>query len=409
MALSDLTYLDFTPFYSSGSEATPALSVSEVAAKNAIRVAIALEDAIATMNNAADQLRDYEFTWTEAELPDEFTNVFYTSPSITEPSIAGVDAPSDISVPAINTPTLPTIPTYTDRTGIFEWEEPMWQSELLTEVQRKLLYDLINGGYGIEPTDEAALWQREREREQVNGEAAILEASRQAAARGFSLPPGVLAKQIQAAQMAAMEKNSSVSRDIGLKRADMYVQNRQFTIQEAREVERVIIEYMNSYFNRQLEAARAKLDMYRLSLEAFQSELQAYTAQVGALETGVRMQALVVEQNVKVYAAKLSKYEADLRASIDRAQVKLETYRLQVADASAASDARAKTVAAKTGQSEARARVAITNAQVRIEALKAKMGTLQSAAELYIAPANALAGLSEAYVASNQAITADIK
>lgn len=280
-----------------------------------------------------------------------------TAPSSTLPTAPG-------NQPAFNTPTLPTSPTFTlpdapvfqnvlvpemplveypvfdselpvndivAPTDVFSYIEPIYTSAMLDALKAKLIYDLVNGGYGIDDTDEQRLWQRSRDREAINGEANIQDAARQVAARNFSLPPGVLNAIVQAAQQAAVEKNSSLSRDILSKKADLYVQNRQFTIQQVREVEQMLITQFGYMAERALKAAK---EIVELSIAVFNARVAKYNL---SLETH-KVAAQVYADLIRAVSAKIEAYKAMVegaRLSVDVQRVHAEVYKIQIDGAQA--------------------------------------------------------------------------
>lgn len=309
------------------------------------------------------------------------------APSSTLPAAPGAaptfNAPAIPSKPTIALPIVPTfaavaipvadavsIPIFiattdfgdvTAPTDRFEWSEAEYKSVMLDEVKKKLLYDLQNGGYGIEEADERRLWDRAREREMVSAQTRLGELARLHAARGFDLPPGALYAQQQDAQQEALEKNSTLSRDIASKRADLYVENRKFTIEAARQVEDMLIRHAGTVAERALNAAKvtvelgvaifnaqvakysAKLDAYRTYAAAYESQVRAALAGVEVFKAKVEGARLTVETQ-KLYAdvyqtqiqgatALIGMYETEMRAAQVAAsieQLKLEGFRTQV-------------------------------------------------------------------------------
>ena len=115
----------------------------------------------------------------------------FNSPAIPDtPVISLPVAPSFNPVaipvaPALDNPTFTAIipdDTLVAPSETFAFVEHEYSSALLDALKAKLMKDLVEGGYGIEPADEEGLWERARERELLNMEAVISEASRQAAA-----------------------------------------------------------------------------------------------------------------------------------------------------------------------------------------------------------------------------------
>jgi hypothetical protein len=201
---------------------------------------------------------------------------------------------------------------------------------LIDSVQAKLLTDLANGGYGIEPNDEAGLWQRERDREAQQAMAEVDEVTRQFAEGGFSMPPGAMfAAQSRVLQNAA-NKMSAVNRDIALRRSELYVQNRQFAITNASNVEGVLVslhravtEHMNvetALYNSQISKYRADTDA---QVEIVKSNVAIYSADVQAFGQVV---------NAIAEAFRLKNMENQLNNSwnVDLMRTKLEETRIQL-------------------------------------------------------------------------------
>lgn len=237
----------------------------------------------------------------------------------TPPSIQSVAIPE---VPALNLPVFDMEMDFGDvvaPTAQFQFNEAAYTSSMLEEVQGKLLFDLINGGYGIDDADEQRIWDRARERELKAAEAKLQDLYRQTAARGFDLPPGSFHTQVDAVSQEMLENNSTLSRDIALKRADLYVQNRQFTLTTAQSVENMLINYYGAAAERALNASRTQVEMgavlfnthlqrQNLRLEQYRTYAQVYAdrvrAAVASLE-GFKVQVEAANLNVetqKVYA-----------------------------------------------------------------------------------------------------------
>jgi len=134
-------------------------------------------------------------------IPVEVTDFLSTVPVLsmpTTPSAALPGAPSapdirDVAIPAspaLEMPTAPSLSTYSALpsppsielpyfssdapiddlvapSSEFSFYEQAYSSALLDATKAKLLGDMENGGYGIEPDDEILLWERARSREHI--------------------------------------------------------------------------------------------------------------------------------------------------------------------------------------------------------------------------------------------------
>lgn len=284
--------------------------------------------------------------------PDVPTAPVFTLP--TAPTLSTITLPEP---PSIQTPQFITQAPYDDLvvpTNNFTFAEQIYQSALLDSAKAKLLNDMTNGGYGIEPADEAQLWERGRERETENALVAINEAYRLGAARGFPLPPGEVFVAVQRAEQDLQNKMSTASREIMLKRADLYVENRKFTITEVRGLETVLINLHSSIQERALNTARytldasiqiynavvarfnARLAKYQADAAIFEAQIRAALSQVEIYRTtmeGKRIELEVQGQQIDNYRARIQAIESIVniyRTQLDGANVKANIERIRI-------------------------------------------------------------------------------
>lgn len=300
-----------------------------------------------------------------------------TAPVLSMPVAPTLDAIALPSVPSVALPyfdaTAPVDDLVTP-TNTFAFYEVAYSSALLDELQSKLLDNLQNGGYGIETSDEIALFNRARDREIEAMMSRIEDAGRLQAARGFPLPPGELSIHIDRAYQDMQDKVSSVSRDIALKRADLYVANRQFTIEQSKAVEQILIGYHNSLMERTLNAAKATVEV---AISIYNTQIARFNARLDA------------------YKTEASVFEARIRAALSQ----VEIYRVTMEGAKIASDIQ-------------RARVEIYNAQLNgvnavINLYKAQMEAAQIQATIERVRIDSFQALIQAYVAQVQAKVAE--
>lgn len=230
------------------------------------------------------------------------------------------------TMPAVEFPTFAALPPVTDLappSQTFAWAEGAYTSVLLDEAKRKILDDLLHGGYGIDAGDEDRLWSRARDREAGIANAARQEAASAFARRGFVLPPGALYAAQEAASQVEIVNAATLSREIAIKRADLAVQNRQFAITTALEVEKTLLSYHGAAQERMLNSAKyladAGIAYYNAQVEQARLRLQSYQAQASVFETLMR----ATVEKLNVWRGELE--GAKLVAEVDRAQV--ERYR----------------------------------------------------------------------------------
>jgi len=205
---------------------------------------------------------------------------------------------------------------------------------LLDLVSAKLQADLTDGGYGIDANDEAALWQRERDREAQNALAKVDEIGRAYSQGGFSLPTGAMFAAMDRALQESSDKNSSVNRDIGIKHADMYVNARKFSIEQGASVERVLVELhravtehmqvMTALYNSQISKYRADIDggieVIRSNVAIYAADISAFQAVIGAIGEAYRLKVgetgITNQWNAEVLRATLQNMKLNLEGSV---------------------------------------------------------------------------------------------
>lgn len=278
-----------------------------------------------------------------------------------QPTVVSVDIPPDPSptlpsAPTFGAITLPTPPSLGDLPAFdqtlppddlvipsttFAFAEQAYASALKDAYTAKLLNDIENGGYGIEPADESALWERARQRAEEGARTEIDEIEAAYGARGFEFAPGVLVVASQRARRKAADLVAGANMEIAVKRADLFVANRQFVLSEARQHEAVLIQYHGSVMERALNVQRALLDFavanFNLVLSRHKARLDAYQAFTSAFGERVRavlsrLEAYRTEMEGKriesdIQRAQVSLYEAQLgavRTIVDIFRVRME-------------------------------------------------------------------------------------
>lgn len=208
----------------------------------------------------------------------------------------------------------------------FEFAEREYSSELLDATKAKILYDITNGGYGIDDADERRLWDRAREREIMLADSRLQDLARTHAARGFPMPNGAFYAQQEAARQEARATVSTLSRDIMIKKADMYVENRRFMIEAATKLESVLINYYAGMAERALNAARLQVELgvavFNAQVMRFQAKLDEYKTYASVFESRIRASLTVVEiYKAQVEGARLTVETQKLHADVYQTQI----------------------------------------------------------------------------------------
>lgn len=286
-----------------------------------------------------------------------------------------------------------------------------YDSGLLTDITN-LLRARAQGGTGLAPAVEQAIWDRDRARVAAAAAAQVAEVTRNAEARGFAMPTGAFLAQLREAQVTQLGKTVEASHDIAIKQADLEQKNAQHAIEQGIALEGRLIEYVNSIEQRTFDAAkfaasngveiynalvsgyRAVLEkytsyanVYRSLIDAEKTKVEVYQAQIEAEKTKAEINRSLIEQmraQIDVRNAFISLYKAQLEG----VQAQLSVDKMKI-------DAFGSRIQAYTAQ---------VNAETtRVEAFKAKVQSNVAQADLYKTQVEGYAATINAGVAKAQA------
>jgi len=242
-------------------------------------------------------------------------------PVLADDSIAAL---SPVSIEDISR-TLPTL-TFTAPENTFSYDEMEYSSDLRSAIETLLLGDVEDGGYGIEPSDEQALFERARDRETQAAEVAVAEVRRGTAARGFPLPTGSLLAAERAAAQQVAAALSGINREITLERSRLYVQARQFAVTQGVSWESALLTYTGA---KQERALRAATSVAEFALSYFQAQIAQFNVQIALRQLDRELAVTALEQT----RTRLEEYRLTLERSqtLDaRNESKIRQYTAQV-------------------------------------------------------------------------------
>ena len=228
---------------------------------------------------------------------------------------------SDLVDPIIKDITVPNIPQveFNDFTGIapnfdnihqisesFDFTEIDYTSDVLTQVD-SLVQQMIAGGVGIPES----IWNRifERAGVQVDQQAdqLVRQTNTEWASRGFSLPQGVQASQVQQARQEAFNKKAELARDNAIAYSQEEIKNLQFAVQQGIAFETLRGGWHEQEMQRTLESAK-------FVVEADIKLLEADIALINAKVSVYNSEAQVYKTLVEAEISKLEKYRLDIAA-----------------------------------------------------------------------------------------------
>ena len=248
-----------------------------------------------------------------------------TAPNIELPETPVLQAVSFPDAPAIQLPIFsaapPVEPEFLLQTRSFEWVEEPFEVPNIDAARALMRQDLEQGGYGIHPDDEEALWERARDRELRQGQADEVEATRSFASLGYPMPPGAMAKRMDDARRGAQERLSEASREISVTRADLFRQARRFAVEQSVAIDSVRLTQHGFKMERSLNAARFAAEF---AIAVYDAEARVYNTKVQAFSTLVQAYSVQLQAEL----AKMEIYRTEVQAAAEKSRAQLTQVQL---------------------------------------------------------------------------------
>lgn len=366
-----------------------------------------------------------------------------------------MDDLKEIDIPVFEFPELPdfdgeppSISEITVPEVFIEWDEPEYKSELLDELTDYIKKGITEGGTGLPAPIEEALFNRARSRESKETTRAVQEVMNDWSSRNFTMPPGMLVKQVASIREQGQLRASELNRDILIEASKMEIEQLRFLVQQGMALEQLTVNIFNNVANRLFEVARynaeSQINVFNAQIAFFNAQNEAFSvlsgvyktkldgalAKLSAYKTAVDAQVAigqVNEQYVQVYRAKMDavlsnvevykalvqgasvradviknqfdSYRADVQAyseQINAEKVKVEAYEAQIRGESTKAtlfDTQARAYASTIQGVQAKADVKGKQIQLKMEAARVWIGKYQADLEAY--KAELQANLSE--------------
>lgn len=354
-----------------------------------------------------------------------------TAPAIVLPAPPVLDT---ILIPAAPALTIPDFTaTFTPAALInpapFVWGDPLYVADdagqIWTSLLAKVLFDIVNGGTGLNAAVEADLYQRYLDRTTDENARLLDTATNYWAARGWTIPPGMLAGQIAEANQQISRNNMTASRDITISQAELAQKNTHFVMEQGAKLEGMMRDFYTTNTNRLFEAAKftaqnaidlfnALVGLHNAEVEAYKTEAAIYDARVrGALASvelfkgqieGAKVSSELQKNLVDVYKAQLSAAESQMKLYVSEMEgakiamelstAQLEGYKIKTQ----AFIARLDGEKSKLGVYEAELSAEKTKAEVysqQVGAYVAQVGAVESTLKAQVAQLEAAASVNK--------------
>lgn len=251
----------------------------------------------------------------------------YPTLSVALPAAPSLLSLSVSSFGGLTLPTIdPTIPAITVSAPSIREYVPgaQYTSGLLTSLRASLQSRIDNGGTGLSPAVEQAIWDRGREKE-VRQAADAQAALDQMEALGYAFPSGAYLDAKIKIQTELAYQAAGHSREVMIKQAELEQANVLAALDKAVAIETTAINYANQIEQRLFDSSKyateAGIAIYNAQVQAYAAFLEAYKTKVAIYEAQIRGEL-----------AKVDVYKAQIEAEQVKAQINtalVEQYKVQ--------------------------------------------------------------------------------
>lgn len=254
---------------------------------------------------------------------------------------------------------------------------------------RSLLAEMYLGGTGLPIPAQTAIMEAQYERQRQLGDAAIRQAERDWAARGFSLPGAAVQGARREAEFEAQQNMGRANRELAVEFYRERVNNVRFALEQGLGYEGQLMNIYLQLDSNARELANGHFEVmrsiYTVFTALYELQIRAYTAEINVFEANVRIalgrvdvyRAQIEAERTKaeVNAQLVNVYESQVRAELARVEVykgQIEAYDSRIrAELGKVEAFKAKVDAFEAGVRGAVAEASLYDSQIRGETARA--------------------------------------
>lgn len=354
----------------------------------------------------------------DAPIPENITrpgtvpaNPGFVYPDAITISLPGQPNLVNINIPEFTSPTIadfaPDFPEFVpkDINTAINFLEPTYNREAIDEVLTQIS-TFFAGGSGIDPDIEDSLVARSRDREDRLVRQEVQQATQEWANKGYTAPPGMLAKRLDNIREEGTLKKLGLNREFTIKVHQDEIDNLRFAVQQGIAAENLFVQLFLAKVERLFEIQRLavlwEIELYNAAVTIFQAQMEEVKIRADVYEVQVRaalfeievFKALIEGERIK---SDINKNKIDAyKAEIDARTALVQMYEAQVRAVGVQADVFATEVNAFRAEVEAYAAEVGADKNrfdayaSRIRGEVAKVSILESEANAYQAEVQAI-------------------
>ncbi len=299
----------------------------------------------------------------DLELPDDWPDTF--------PILGALKPAPEVNL-AITEPT-----EVTEINPSISHQDRSYSSDLWLAVYAKVLSDIQNGGTGLEPAVEQAIYDRARERERKANDEQYTKLMASVGSSGFDMPPGTVTAVQQTMAEELLRQGVDVDEKIIINQAELAQKNTHFVVERAGSMEIILRDFHNNRENRSLDAEKAAADLvvqvYSENIKAYISKWEGQrlklTASTTLIDSVLKENEFIIEAfkaEMDGVVAQIDGVSKQTTAMVDGYQGEVDGYTARVNATSAWYRALSEEQKAQLGVAEIEIRKAIAEIEAEI-------------------------------------------
>lgn len=288
------------------------------------------------------------------------------------------------------------------------WEEPDKYESKILDTLVDLSADMFKNpqNFGLPEKVVEALFNKPRERISAEVERSVQEAHNTWAARGFSMPPGMLAKQVNVARQEGQLRVADLNRDIFVEASKMQIDALKFAVQQGMALEQRTYDRHKEMVERLFEVAKYNVEasfrvyeyqytLFELQSNGFKAMVDTYKEKLAQFIEASKLQLEAIaakgqldQQKLEYYRAKLAGVSADaelFKTKMQSVQLRTDVIKTQF-------DAY-RTDMQAYGEQLGAERIKLEQYDIEMRGQQTKAGIGQTVADIYAKRVQAYGGL----------------
>lgn len=373
-----------------------------------------VETAYEVLEDAINELAQYDpgntgFLADAAEVDIDRFSGNYAFPDIPSPPNLIADFPDAPTRPNLGTlpsvvlPDVPDadIPVFNDA---FAFSQTRYIRDGLTDYRLRLVDFIENGGTGISAAVEAAIYARDKARQELIDQQSYLEIQNTFESRGNAMPSGQHNAALNSASKERARMFEEFSRAIMIKAAELEQENMRIAQDSLSKTDTILVGLHNAEEDRALQTETTRISstiaVYEAYIRGVIARLQAHKITVDSTVAFINANVALITANAQIYTADVRGFSAEVDAEARRLGASADIYASTMGGVEAAIRGISALASIDIAEYEVESKIEIANSQNQLAVHRLNLDSVMKRIDTRVEGMKAIAAVSAQIVAS---------